>query len=173
MPGTCNMRAINTIKWTIRTARVSEADVLSDLAFRSKGHWGYSEAFMEACRDELTYTREQIASDRYRFALAEAAGKLVGFYALRRVSPSEVELEALFVDPNDIGKGCGRALVEHAKREAASMDASSMVIQGDPNAEPFYRATGGMLIGRRESGSIRGRHLPLFQIDLTRPPAPL
>jgi len=34
--------------------------LLSNLAFRSKAHWGYSDEFMAACRDELTYSSEKI-----------------------------------------------------------------------------------------------------------------
>lgn len=151
----------------IRAARGSEAEALGDLAFRSKAHWGYSRAFMEACRDELTYTPHQIESERFRFAVAEVDGRGVGFYALEQRSPAEVELEALFVEPPCIGRGYGRALMEHAKREAVKMGAASLVIQGDPHAERFYRAAGGVPVGRRESGSIRGRYLPVFTIDLS------
>ncbi len=45
----------------IRDARPGEAGELSGLAFRSKAHWGYSTAFMEACRSELAVTVAQIA----------------------------------------------------------------------------------------------------------------
>jgi GNAT superfamily N-acetyltransferase len=87
-------------------------------------------------------------------------------YALEQLSPTEVELEALFVRPFFIGKGYGRALMEHAKHKAAEMGATSLIIQGDPNAERFYQAAGGKLVGKRKSESIRGRLLPVFEIDL-------
>ncbi len=157
---------MNATDWLIRAAHASEADVLSDIAFRSKAHWGYSEAFMESCRDELTYTPRQIELARFRFAVAESDGRIVGFYALEQLSADEIELDALFVEPSCIGKGVGRALMAHAKHEAATMGAASLVIQADPNAERFYRAAGGVQVGRRESGSIPGRFLPVFRIDL-------
>jgi GNAT superfamily N-acetyltransferase len=76
-------------------------------------------------------------------------------------------VEALFVTPSAIGKGYGRALIEHAKREAIERSAKSLIIQSDPNAERFYQAIGGKLVGKRKSGSICSRYLPVFEIELT------
>jgi len=42
---------------TIREVDKSEADSLSDLAMRSKAHWGYSKDFMAACQKELSGRR--------------------------------------------------------------------------------------------------------------------
>jgi GNAT superfamily N-acetyltransferase len=92
---------------------------------------------------------------------------IVGFYALVRQSRTEYELDALFVEPAFIGKGFGRLLVEHAKSVASTMGGTKLIIQGDPNAERFYLAMGGVLTGRKESGSIPGRFLPTFSVDLT------
>jgi GNAT superfamily N-acetyltransferase len=70
------------------------------------------------------------------------------------LSVKEFELQALFVEPMRIGQGVGRALMDHAKVFAANVGAHSLVIEGDPHAERFYRAAGGRLIGQRESNSI-------------------
>ena len=40
------------------------------------------------------------------------------------------------------------------------------MIQGDPNASKFYEAAGARLVGTRESGSVPGRDLPLYEIDI-------
>lgn len=150
---------------TIRKARESEAERLSALAFRSKAHWDYSQEFMDACREELTYRAADLRHNE--FFVAEAEGEIVGFYGLVRLSPDEMELEALFVEPTHIGRGFGRALIEHAKTTAVERGASKLVIQGDPNAAKFYRSTGGELTGERESVSIPGRFLPEFIIRLS------
>src|SRR5688572_8465964 len=84
---------------TIRAARDSEAELLSELALRSKAHWGYSPEFIEACRAELSYREEQLRSKHMRFVVLESAGIVIGFYALARQSGQVVELEALFVEP--------------------------------------------------------------------------
>jgi hypothetical protein len=42
----------------IRPARPDECELLSELALRSKGCWGYDAEFLEACRAELTLVPE-------------------------------------------------------------------------------------------------------------------
>ena len=150
----------------VRPARTHEADALSALAVRSKGHWGYDQAFLDRCRDELRVSEEQLVSDAHCYRVVEVDGVLAGFYALQRVSSEVFELDALFVEPAFIGRGIGRELVEHATRLATRMGASRMVIQGDPNAADFYRAAGAREAGERPSGSIPGRMLPLFVMEL-------
>lgn len=150
----------------IRPANAGEARLLSELALRSKGHWGYSSEFLEAVRAELSYNDKQLQADHMRFFVLESAGRPAGFYALAHQSGTEIELDSLFVEPEHIGRGFGRALIEHAKSTAAKMGATRLIIQGDPNAERFYIAAGGVLTGTRESASIPGRFLPTFAIDL-------
>ena len=48
----------------IRRANVSEVESLSDIAYRSKAHWGYTREFMDACRDELTLSAEFVRANR-------------------------------------------------------------------------------------------------------------
>ncbi len=151
---------------TIRAAVTDDADFLSALALRSKAHWGYSAQFLEACRQELRYTAQQIDSSRYSFAVAELGGAIVGFYAIEKLSAIASELEALFVERAYIGQGIGRVLMEHAKRTAKAQGAEVLVIQGDPNAQGFYLATGALPTGQRESTSIPGRYLPTFAVRL-------
>lgn len=148
----------------IRRAVPAEATCLSELALRSKAVWGYSSEFMAACRDELTLSQDYIETSPT--FVVELEAEPVGFYSLERLSPKEVELGLLFVEPEAIGRGHGRQLIEHAKAEARTAGYVTMVIQGDPNAERFYSAAGGRLVGTRESLSIPGRVLPLFHIDL-------
>ncbi len=82
------------------------------------------------------------------------------------MSPLQFELEALFVEPVHIGSGIGRALITHAKNFIAESGGSTLIIQGDPNAERFYRAVGAQLIGKKESASIPGRFLPMLLIEI-------
>lgn len=57
----------------LRRARASDAAALSALALISKAHWGYDEAFMQACHDELTYTAAIFTSSNREFWLVEDA----------------------------------------------------------------------------------------------------
>ena len=148
----------------IRTATSNDAAVLTDLAMRSKAHWGYSDAFMAACREELTVSNRKLDSDRYTYRVAESSRRIVGFHAVLFAASNQAELEALFVHPDHMGHGVGRQLLADAVQLAANRGAQRVTIQGDPNAEHFYLAAGARRIGSRESGSIPGRVLPLFEI---------
>lgn len=44
----------------VRSATEDECEALSRLAIRSKSHWGYDDAFLEACRAELTVVPEDL-----------------------------------------------------------------------------------------------------------------
>lgn len=154
----------------IRQAQSKECDLLSGIAFRSKAYWGYSAEFMEACREELTYSPDMLNNHRFFVAteIQESSGKVtLGFYGLVQLSESTVELEALFLDPAHIGRGVGRLLYEHALVEAKKSGAQRLTIQSDPFAKDFYLKVGATLIDEKESGSIPGRFLPLFSVDLT------
>lgn len=150
----------------IRAARKQEAEDLSKLAFRSKRYWGYDQKFMESCRDDLTYTPIKIGSPNYDFWIYEEDARVVAFYALHYVQPEAAELEAFFVDPPRIGRGIGRRLTEHAKMTATGRGVTRIIIQSDPYAQDFYLSMGARAIGSRESDSIPGRYLPLFELSL-------
>ncbi|MFF2520343.1 GNAT family N-acetyltransferase, partial [Streptomyces sp. NPDC058086] len=64
----------------IRPARAMEAEVLSDLALRSKAHWGYDAEFLDACRDELAVGAHEVA--RRRATVADRDGHILGFTTL-------------------------------------------------------------------------------------------
>ena len=151
----------------IRAAKGTDAEVLSALALRSKAYWGYSPEFMAACRGELSYDSHQIAAKDLYFAVCQVSDDLVGFYGIEQLADGQFELCDLFVEPRFIGQGYGRLLIENAKQKASELGAICLTVQGDPNAEGFYAAAGGVHIDQRESGSVPGRFLPLFRIDLT------
>ena len=151
---------------TLRPARPGEAAAITELALRSKAHWGYPAEFIEACREELSCAEQDLRSTKLHVVVCEAAGRLVGYYMIEKLSDGSAELNALFVEPEFIGQGFGRRLVEAAKADARDWGAAEMIVQGDPNADRFYSAAGGMPIGQRASGSIPNRFLPLYRIPL-------
>ena len=157
----------NPQRCQIRAAEGGDAVALSVLAMRSKAHWGYDDEFMSQCRSELTWPPEQIDAPQFDFQVCWLEKAPIAFYALERIDSKVTELEALFVEPQYIGKGIGRMMLQHAKARAASQGASRMVIQGDPNAASFYEKAGALLNGSRESSSIPGRQLPLYELNLS------
>ena len=157
---------MNAPPYRIRAAMPSDAAALSELAVRSKAHWGYSTDFLNACRAELAVDPARIGSPDYRCFVAHLENTTVGYYALETLSDDIYELDALFVEPRFIGKGAGRELMQHALDVLRELHAVRLVIQGDPNAHDFYLAAGARHIGSRASGSIPGRELPLFEIEI-------
>jgi len=147
----------------LRRARAEDVVNLTALALRSKAHWGYSDAFMAACHAELAVCEEDLA--RRRYVVVEDAG-VRGFYGLDPVDGSAAELDSLFVEPDSIGRGYGRALMQDALQAARAAGARRLIIQADPNAVEFYRAAGAVVVGERASASIPGRTLPLLEIEL-------
>jgi predicted N-acetyltransferase YhbS len=156
----------NSLK--IRKAFPEEAGLLSQLALRSKAHWGYSNDFLEACRLELTVDASRIESNDCQCFVAVDGDLIIGFYTLEGVSANLCELDALFVEPERIGSGVGGLLVKHAIQSLSERGVERLLIQGDPHATEFYIAVGARQVGTRESNSIPGRNLPLYEIDVTR-----
>ena len=154
---------------SIREARPDEAGALSELALRSKAHWGYSREFLDSCRSELSVDPDRIGSPDYQCFVAVDESVVLGFYIVTKASEDTYELEALFVEPHRIGTGVGRSLLQRAVRSLSRQGAARLVIQGDPHANEFYIAAGARKIGSKESGSIPGRYLPLFEIDIENP----
>jgi GNAT superfamily N-acetyltransferase len=123
----------------IRQARASDAVTLSALAVAAKQHWAYSVEDIESWRRLLTVRQDDLVS-KPAF-VAELDGEVAGFYVL---APDGTmwELEHLWVSPPFMRRGVGRALLAHAALTARSGGASSIAIDADPNAEPFYLACG-------------------------------
>lgn len=158
-------------KMTIRRARPADAAILTALALRSKAHWGYPKDFMRACEAELRVTAGNIDDPRLAYFVAQQGDDVAGFAALEFVGGPSAELEALFVEPALIGRGFGRELMQFAIRVAESRGITRLLIQGDPHAEDFYLAAGARPTGERESGSIPGRMLPLYELPLGHRPS--
>lgn len=148
----------------IRAARPDEGAELSALALRSKAHWGYDEAFMTACVDELTLRAEEVEARRTVVAQA-ADGRLLGFATLEG-QPPRGELGLMFVDPAAIGGGVGRLLFDHVREAARAAGFARFGWAADPHAVPFYEAMGGRRVGTVPSGSLPGRVLPLMELAL-------
>jgi GNAT superfamily N-acetyltransferase len=119
---------------------------------------------MESCRRELGVDRSLI--DAGRVHVLDTGGGIIGFYSLEDLPEGGLELGHLFVEPGRFGTGVGRLLVEHACRTARVLGFTRLVIQGDPHAEGFYVRCGAVRIGDRESASIPGRMLPVFEMRL-------
>ena len=144
----------------IRPATEDEVGLLTDLALRSKGHWGYDADFLEACRAELTIEPDRLETESVWVATQDDA--IVGFSALL-IDDGGAELTGLFVDPVHIGAGVGRALWDHTIEASRARGVVRLRIEADPHAEEWYLGRGASRVGEAPSGSIPGRMLPLLE----------
>jgi GNAT superfamily N-acetyltransferase len=147
----------------IQKATPGDAEALSGISFAAKRYWGYPEQWMERWQESLTITPDFIrANEVYAARLDE---EVVGFYALGGRG-RRIELEHLWVSPDHIGTGVGRALFDHAVCRAASLGAEILGIEADPNAEGFYRRMGARRVGETSYPIDNERRvLPLLVVD--------
>ncbi|GGL00795.1 GNAT family N-acetyltransferase [Mangrovihabitans endophyticus] len=141
----------------LRPANAAEADTLSQLALRSKSHWGYDKHFLDACRADLTLSPDEIVARRA--VVAEIAGQVVGFYTLDG-EPPEGEIGNLWVEPTRMRHGIGRLLWHRAVTAGREIGFRSLLIDADPHAEGFYLAMGAVRVGDSPSSAMPGRLLP-------------
>src|SRR5687767_14542085 len=152
---------VNSFK--VRPAKPEEALALTDLAHESKRHWGYPDNWISHWKDALTITPEYIEANQV--FVAEDDEQVIGFYALS-VSDDRAELDHMWVSPDHLGTGVGKALFIHAMRSAKGQNLSEVEILSDPNAEGFYQKMGAYRTGESVS-EVDGqpRVLPRLTID--------
>jgi GNAT superfamily N-acetyltransferase len=147
------------------------APTLTRIALAAKRHWQYPERWIEIWTPILTLTPEYVAANPTYVAVED--GSPVGFYALvLSPEPSRAQLDHLWLSPERIGRGLGRALFEHATATATALGATAVDIEAEPNAEPFYSHMGARRTGER-TGRIEDqpRVLPLMELELGGSPA--
>jgi N-acetylglutamate synthase-like GNAT family acetyltransferase len=147
----------------MRKAETDDIEELNALCMRSKAAWGYDDAFMEACREELSLDPAEIESTE--IAVIEADGKIIGMVQVA-IGEGIAELAKIFVEPDTLQSGIGRKLFEWAVDAARAHGVRTMGVDADPNAAPFYRKMGMRDVGVSPSGSIPDRFLPRLSIAL-------
>lgn len=151
---------------TIRRARLDESQELTELALRSKAHWGYDRAFLDRARPELEFRPAKFLPEFHVYVL-EVEGNPAGFCSLILSGADVVELHDLFVEPRHIGRGYGKALWDYAVAVARSQGFRKLVLTADPNAEPFYARQGAVRTGEKASPVEAGRSLPVMEYSLS------
>ena len=152
---------------SIRNALQGEAELLTDLTFRSKASWGYDNDFMESCRLGLTIHTSDIENSENVIRVIETDSTVVGFYFLRLKEGRQARLRFFFIDPQYQRHGFGAMLFADVVEIATKRDISSISIESDPYAEAFYEKMGAVKVGEVSSESIKGRVLPLMEYVVT------
>ncbi|WP_368911193.1 GNAT family N-acetyltransferase [Taklimakanibacter deserti] len=125
----------------IRRASATDALALTDLMRASSTYEGEYARILDGYR----VTPEQISRDL--IFLAEASGRLLGFYSL--MLGEEPELDLMFVADDMQGTGLGRQLFEHMRDEARQRGIPLVRIVSHPLSVGFYRRMGAELIGTK------------------------
>src|SRR2546423_4726706 len=148
----------------IRKAKSEQAEVLTAIAHAEKRHWRYPESWIVQWKTDLTITAEFILN--HEVFVAWVGDKIVGCCALVLNEPV-AEIEHMWIDPAQMGRGIGRALFAHATERARQLHVSALELSADPNAERFYERMGAKRIGEIHADMDgQPRVLPRMKIDL-------
>ncbi|HEX6189289.1 MAG TPA: GNAT family N-acetyltransferase [Pyrinomonadaceae bacterium] len=148
----------------IRRANPEDADTLTEIAHAAKRHWNYPESWIEQWQTDLTISGEFIRT--HEVFAATINGAVIGCCALV-MTDSVAEIEHMWIRPEQMGSGVGRALFEHARARAVERGASALELSADPYAEGFYARMGAKRIGEIPVDMDgQSRVLPRMRIEL-------
>lgn len=135
--------------FVIRSAIISEHKELEALQWRaSLTNSGDRDALLTN-PDAIGLPIEQIAEGAV--FVSERNCAIVGFAALAPRPDGDIELDALFVDPEVRRCGVGRSLVDHCVQIVRSQGLAALCVIGNPHAYDFYSACGFSVVGTMET----------------------
>lgn len=117
---------------------------------------------MAQCAPVLEVRGADIAAGRVW--VAQRKGRIVGTVGITPEGDGEAELDCVFVEPDAIGSGVGRALIRRAVKESRAAGVKKLMILADPHAVAFYERCGAVFVGDEPSDAIPGRSLPRFEL---------
>ncbi len=147
----------------IEKAHRTDASELTQLTIRSKDYWNYGAKQIEEWRDDLTIKPKYIDENQV-FKLI-ISNKLIGFYAFQPENKKNVKLNFLFVEPEFIGKGYGKLLMNNFLERIRKMDYKKVTLDSDPNAVEFYERIGFRIVGKLKT-KVKDRFLPIMEMDI-------
>lgn len=139
----------------------ADADRLHAIAVAGKAHWGFDAEWMAEWAQRVRITPEYLAGS-LAFVAVEG-GAIAGWYALLSRPPA-VLLDHLWLLPEQIGRGLGRRLFEHALGQARALGAARLELEAEPNAVDFYQHMGAVITGSLMSEM--GRAIPIMEMRL-------
>jgi putative acetyltransferase len=99
----------------------------------------YSQAQIEGWLARRQVQDYQTALQSALVFVAECGDEVVGFAAL---DPSSGVIQALYVDPEHVGRGVGRALLSDLEAEARRTGLPRVYVEATLNSVAFYQARG-------------------------------
>ena len=110
----------------IFSAKLSDKNLLTEIALKSKAFWDYSDELIASWKGDLTVSEKMISEMIvFKYVIDK---KTIGFYILNQPNNFSIELEFLFVLPEFIGKGIGNQLLQHAFTKAILLDCKQITL---------------------------------------------
>ncbi len=164
---------IDLQKIQISKANVTDSDILTDIAFSAKRHWGYPDEYFQIWNNELTITKDYIHQniiykahiDDLIFGFYSIIENKSDFYSGEILVKKGFWLEHIFIKPEYHRMGIGRLLIEHVISISRKIGISELLIFVDPYARGFYDRIGAEFLYESKS-SIPGRLIPVYKINL-------
>jgi lactoylglutathione lyase len=153
----------NAGRTRIRDAVSDEATALEALQRRSSDVWEEYREQLAAHPDAIEPPHQAIAEGRVRVAV-DGSGRRLGFSVVLAAENGRCELDDLFVEPDSMGLGVGRLLVDDAAGRAAAAGAGRLDVIANPNALGFYER-----VGFRVTGDMSTRFGPGIRMSLELP----
>lgn len=160
-------------KIQIRKANVTDSDILTEIAFSAKRHWGYPDEYFQTWKNELTITLDYIHQniiykaqiDDMIFGFYSIIENKTDFYSGEILVKKGFWLEHIFIKPEFHRMGIGRLLIEHALSVSREIRISELLVFVDPYARGFYDKMGAEFLHESKS-SIPSRLIPVYKLKI-------
>lgn len=143
-------------------ATAEDCQALSELAVRSKRHWGYSKEAMELWNQNLTITEDFLNSHTVIKATLE--DDIVGFFALEEIKPT-TRIAQYWIDTPYMRKGYGSEMFKYLKDFLRQKNVEKATIVLDPNGLAFFENKGAKVLNKIEH-KVKNKFLLIVEIPL-------
>ena len=124
----------------IADAAESDAPVLEDLQLRSSSVWEEYREQLAAHPDAIELPMDAVRDGRVRVAYGDS--RILGFSVVLTGQDGHCELDGLFVEPDVMRGGVGRALMADVIATARREGAVAIDVTANPRAYGFYEKLG-------------------------------
>ena len=148
----------------LRRGTPADLPALDHIAMAAKAHWGYSAQQLDLWREDLSVPLETL---RVRPVCVAEEGNTVVAFAQVATDLQPWGLWAMWVHPDHMGKGIGKALLDWSREFAAAGGQAELAIDSDPHAEGFYKVHGARVVGSVAApiAGSPGRVRPQLRLD--------
>ena len=145
--------------WTIRDSTDSDVDALRDVFRRASLSNPGDRPLLVGHPEHLVWSPAPSLATR----VAVVDGSIAGFASTTGPVAGVAELEDLFVAPESMRSGVGRALIADAGARVRTLGARAIEVTGNEHALAFYEAVGFVRIG---TAPTAGGNAPRLRLAL-------